>query len=72
MKQIKIKTNLVGKEEVFKILALAQASKLGVLLQGAPGLKKLCLDTGGKYIYINDTEIRKYNASSITTEKVKV
>jgi len=37
-----------------------------------PGLKKLCLDTGGKYIYINDTEIRKYNASSITTEKVKV
>jgi len=40
MKQIKIKTNLVGKEEVFKILALAQASKLGVLLQGAPGTGK--------------------------------
>lgn len=37
---INIKTHLMGKEEVFKMLALAHAAKLPVLLVGEPGVAK--------------------------------
>jgi len=40
MIQRKIKTKLIGKEEVFKILALGEATKLPVLLLGEPGVGK--------------------------------
>lgn len=36
-----------------------------------PELKRLCLQTEGKYIYINDYEIKKYNKTSCLTEKIK-
>ena len=40
MIQRKIKTKLVGKEELFNILALGEATKLPVLLLGEPGVGK--------------------------------
>lgn len=36
-----------------------------------PGLKDLCIGTGGKYIYINDEEIRKYSKNTVLTEHIK-
>lgn len=47
-----IKTNLVGKEEVFKIIALGEITQLPVLLNGAPGVAKTATVLhymGGKY-----------------------
>ncbi len=35
-----IETSLIGKEEVFKMLTLAEASNLPILLQGPPGVAK--------------------------------
>jgi broad-specificity NMP kinase len=40
MKQINVKTNLVGRQDVFRILALAHATGYPVLLVGPPGTGK--------------------------------
>ena len=40
MESRKIKTKLVGKESVFNILALSEATGLPVLLLGEPGVGK--------------------------------
>lgn len=60
MNNRKIKTRLVGKEEVFQILALGEATKLPVLLLGDPGVGKTqaLLDyAAAKYNY-NKQEVR--------------
>tara|TARA_Y100000588_G_scaffold393138_1_gene507751 strand:+ start:1293 stop:2420 length:1128 start_codon:yes stop_codon:yes gene_type:complete len=56
----KIKTRLVGKDEVFQLLALGEATKLPVLLLGDPGVGKTqaLLDyAAAKYNY-NKKEVR--------------
>lgn len=40
MEQRKVKTNLQGKDEIFRLLALGEATKLPVLLVGVPGVAK--------------------------------
>jgi len=40
MNQRKIKTNLYGKEEMFRIIALGEATKLPILFVGPPGVAK--------------------------------
>ena len=61
MNQRTIKTKLVGKEELFNVLALGEACKLPVLLLGEPGVGKTqaLLDyAAAKYNY-NFSEVRK-------------
>lgn len=64
MKKIVVRTNLIGKQEIYKLLALGQASKLGVLLQGNPGTAKtqLAIDfIKAQFDLTDPTEIERFN-----------
>ena len=54
----KIRTKLVGKEEIFKVLALGEVTQLPVLLLGDPGVGKtqsLIDFAAAKYNYDRET-----------------
>lgn len=62
MEKRKISTNLVGKEEIFKLLALGECTKLPVLLVGVPGVAKtqaLMDYAAAKYGQGEDKELNK-------------
>jgi MoxR-like ATPase len=62
MEQRPIKTRLVGKQEVFNLLALGECTKLPVLLVGEPGVAKTqtLLDfAAAKYNYSRDEVAKK-------------
>ena len=68
-----IKTKLIGKDEVFKVLALGEATKLPVLLLGDPGVGKTqsLLDyAAAKYGY-NREKVRE-NTSTISNNNSSI
>jgi len=65
MKKYIVKTNLVEKEEIFKFLALSQASGLCALLIGVPGTAKtnIVLDfVKAQYDLTKPEEVERFNA----------
>lgn len=62
------KTSLLGKEEVFKLLSLAEALKLGILLVGPPGTGKTKIVTDytkGMFDLSNQDEIKHFNEEGV-------
>lgn len=74
MKPIEIKsqrtfdTSLMGKEEVFKLLSLAEALRLGILLVGPPGTAKTKIVTDytkGMFDLTKEDHIRHFNEEGV-------
>ena len=57
-----IKTNLLGKEDIFKMLAVAEATKMPVLFLGVPGVGKTqaLLDYAAAMFNYDRAEVRKH------------
>lgn len=61
-------TSLLGKEEVFKLLSLAEALKLGILLVGPPGTGKTKIVTDytkGMFDLTDPNEVRHFNSEGV-------
>ncbi len=61
-------TSLMGKEEVFRLLSLAESLRLGVLLVGPPGTGKTKIVTDytkGMFDLTKDEEIRHFNEEGV-------
>lgn len=76
MEKLKISTGLLGKDEVFKALAVANVMKLPILLKGVPGTgKTACVLDYGKSKLVQDNipldEISKYSFVIETDEQTR-
>ena len=76
MKQLTIKTPLVGRSETFKVLAVAHATQKPILLVGEPGVGKtkalldygLALHGGDAQKTLNETFILETDESTRSPE----
>lgn len=61
-------TSLMGKDEVFKLLSLAEALRLGILLVGPPGTGKTKIVTDytkGMFDLTNKAEVKHFNEEGV-------